>query len=196
MKYLDELKNRSVFLWHGLFAPQKSGAADMPVYIDRAPLPEGAALPKEAAEETAAQSDGLTLPQTPQPVRAVPGPETAGEDGTTRTEERSEQTLSGVDAAAQLLEALRETPVQSGGVEETSTSPHLSQEEKRGAAFLWQQLRGTERSAARAAMPAEAPRETPTAPPLSAAGSTDRAADWSACFERDARRYDGTQILY
>lgn len=196
MKYLDELKNRSVFLWHGLFAPRQSGAADMPVYIDRAPLPQGAALPKEAVEEMAAQDDGLTLPQTPQPVRAALGPETAGEDGTARTEEWSEQTLLGVDAAAQLLQALCETPVQSGGEGETSPSPHPPQEEKRGAAFLWQQLRGAENSAARAAMPVEKPREMHSATSLSAAGSTDRAADWSACFERDARRYDGTQILY
>lgn len=255
MNYFDTLKNRSVFLRHILFASRQRGAADLPVDIDRAPLPLGAAAQEDAAQEiTARESDaaptdtaaqrentqqtdmahsrsgqarkksagdeGAERPeaQTGLPsledesIRSVPpgadmmpsAPmeewQTAAEQDAARQRGDSARILRGVDAARQLLQAMKETGgagLQRGD-DPRATTPlqrAASEEPRNAAALLWEQLRGAESGAVRAVQQvASAPQSAAPAAPADRASG--QAADWSACFEQDARRYDGAHPLY
>ena len=255
MNYFDTLKNRSVFLRHILFASRQRGAANLPVHIDRAPLPQGAAAQEDAAQEitaresdavqtdTAAQKGGAQQTDMAHSRSGQAEKKSAGDEGAERPEAQtgrpawekesaldvppgadmmpsapmeagqtaakqdaarqhgdSARILRGVDAARKLLQAMRETN-EAGEQrvdaprEEMSLQRAASEEPRNAAAILWEQLRGAESGAVRAAQQAaSAPQNA--APAAPAAGAYGQAADWSACFEQDARRYDGTHPLY
>lgn len=230
MNYFDTLKNRSVFLRHILFASRQRGAADLPVDIDRAPLPQGAAAQEKARtqenaaaqekvweaenaparENRAAQQDAALLkneaqkdggtadwdmPPTGEGAFAQHAPaDTDPAAAQTQLPRGSDaQVLQGVDAAAQLIQGMRDTALRYEAATQEAPWQKTPDAANTAAALLWTQLRSAESSAALAVQQRTAPVEYGTTP---ARGRSTEAADWSACFEQDARRYDGTHPLY
>lgn len=208
MNYLEELKNRSIFLWHALFGGEETANKAEPVYIDRAAAEQTAAAQTE--QPGAAQADA---PAVSEEKGLTWGRVTADTDRDPATlwdpTEAEGQVLRGLSEAEETLaSAERSGAAESGGRVEASVEQKVSVRENESEAAAGE--RETERSdisagagaemlltglrmaassgiraqakpAGRGEMPAlRAEREPAVAP-----------ADISAWFEKDARRYDG-----
>ena len=196
MSYWENLEKRSVFLWRALFGTQSAENGDAPVYIDHSGSTE-MVLPER--EETAApeSSAALQAQEREQPLQQRGG-----------QEKKTASVLAGVEAAEA---ALRQLMQENGGLEAQNTAasrrrfvPEISfgtengEETQRkaetvrgGAAKLLAELETMEHTRRRAA--AASPRAA--APAGAESVRQNSGAEWSAYFERDARRYDGAHEL-
>lgn len=196
MSYWENLEKRSVFLWRALFGTRSAENGDAPVYIDHSGSTE-MVLPERG--ETAAPESSAAL-QTQERVQL---PRQRGGQ-----EKEGSPILAGVEAAEA---ALRQLMQENGGQEAQNTAASRrcfvseipfraeNREETQrktatargGAARLLAELETMERTRRRAA--AASPRAAAPAGPESVRQNSG--AEWSAYFERDARRYDGAHEL-
>lgn len=242
MNYLQEIENRSMFLWQSLFGEEISADWDTPVYIDGA----AAALQKAAAaqeERLHASEEALAFPEAAaetstadearkKPVQAAQSsadtPQRAMESGT--VDVPAEPVLRGLaDSAAEvLLHQIESTAIQAapqrraaipaaaedavdtagsmaaaegetppgeaaGKEQPPDVSSQAALQTSSPAAALLARVRQTEQSAA--AITRGAPAASTQEPVRAANPRLAGPADWSLCFEKDARRYDGAYEL-
>ena len=207
MHYWSDLQRRSLILWRALFGRLPPCRPDAPVFIDRSAAGDAAEhAPPEtivpAAGKTAAEEDGAAgrtmntaLPEqvrtslAAQAGSAVPKEEVLPASPGAAVE-KTPPRAAGAAAPA----ATRELSGQVRLAEAAGrAAPHPEGKEgSAGAAWLWQSIRAAEQSSRAAAQPAAMPDRPPDAPLVPQQRSS---ADWSADFERDARRYDGAYDL-
>ena len=220
MNYLEELKNRSEILWRSLFGEERSAGEDAPVYIDGAAAAfDKAAAARQKTQDTAERERVSSAEETPQlPGAAAERVLPAAQREETAAKEEAppqppqEAVLQGVaeDAVARLLErtaesetgvrrevaaALAEQPAGQGAPEQENAAEHAEAAAlpPPPAARLLEQVRQAERSTAALSRRAPLPDGAQTAPAADPGMASP--ADWSLCFEKDARRYDGAYEL-
>ena len=194
MKYWKALENRSITLWQALFAPRR-GAEGRPVDIESAPLPAGAAqeTPEERGGQASAPAGGIAENDAGRKRPAAEAALPADGEAAVRRAEAARQTEK--TAREETAAFAADRPAAEGRPAAETAPVHA----ENGAADLWAQLRRAGHSAAfavsAAAQPAP-PRQQGPALPEEPAARIAGAADWSAYFEQEARRYDGGFSLY
>ena len=192
MNYLEEIKNRSIFLWNALFDAQNRAHQAQPVYIDRAPVAvktTGAQKPENTEEMHAAALQVQAGGTQGRVLRGIEEAEQVAKqiaERTVQTEEKEQGRE--IDAAQQEsiwylhdAESKTEATLTARGFTENPAQVLLEQVH---AASLY--------GNAGKSMPNTARAETAnTVQPMRDVES----AAWSSYFERDARRYDGAYEL-
>ncbi len=197
MNYLKKLKNRSVFLWKALFRIKNAKKLPPPVYIDRASvqpeLPGAQTNEMEKVLQTKEAQRKQTIVQQIQKEQKLPfkvRQREENQNGQTellrsiQPEERHERVLRGVEQA--------ETAVRRAVLPQKQAAiaePAHQNKENTSAQMLLKHVREMAQSGIypqSAAVRAEQSID-------SGCVQKDFAApeEWSAYFEKDARRYDG-----
>ena len=204
MSYFEQLVARSTFLRRALFGAAVRAGEDATVSIDRAPawLAAGAETVQPSAPEPGADS----APAEGQKQNAR---ENQAAAGAAATEEGIAEDLNRAAAAegrsgmrAGQTEEIPPAAAPSGAVqtEETAWPESAAVQDTMTAAqasfageWLLERVRTAQRQSAQA-LPGTV-QETASAPEYALRQETSAPEDWSARFERDARRYDGAYEL-
>lgn len=196
MSYWQKLEKRSVFLWRALFGTRSAENGAAPVYIDRSGSTISV-LP-ERKETAAPESNAALQPQKrEQPLRQRGGQEKTGASvlaGVEAAEAALRQLMqenNGLEAQNTAASRRRFVPEISFGTENGEETQRKAETVRGGAAKLLAELETMEHTRGRAA--AASPRAA--APAGAESVRQNSGAEWSAYFERDARRYDGAHEL-
>lgn len=208
MNYLEELKNRSIFLWRALFDWKETADKVQPVYIDRAAAGQTAAAQTErprtaqAGVQAVSEEKGFTWGRVTADTDRDPASlwdPTEAEGQVLRGLSETEETLASAersgaaesggraDASVEQKDAMRENESEAAAGEREAERSDVSAEA--GAEMLLAGLRAASSSGIRARANPAGRGEMQALP--TAWEPKVEPADISAWFEKDARRYDG-----
>lgn len=199
LKYLEQLKQRSVILWRTVFAARVNKRTVMPVYIDCAPAAKAAGAQQEAksTDEAATMQAEEESTENAQQIAQF-----------YKEKVQAEQVLQGFDAMETVLRssaAAKYAAAQKSGAPVWTAADEGAQQQcaTPAAADAWermqhnmaataagenllQKLRAAEEMTASAMQMYPAEHTTSVLPRMAV-----EPMQWSAYFEKDARRYDG-----